>query len=529
MNRNPWVENLFRPLAIGGMIACIVLAIVDLARLFVPDWSGTYLVIGSVLTALEANYSYRLIRARRLRGADVLRFRGVELAMLFILLKIGSYVGNSWSRVLADIQTWLRQPQSLFAFENFLAFGLVFLSWRVSTQTIKDLERLNEPPEQNRRYVPPLETLTERFFWGGMALLIVAGITRIGIAALLNLSHPPVPGIVLNVLIYFLLGLVMLGHIHFTRLYRQWQTAGIQVAEGLAGRWIRYSLAFIGLATLAAFLLPTGYTVSLLDTASIILSTLIYVVALLFQIIMLAITLLLTPLMMLFGNKTISLPPLDVPSYAPLQESNSAAALGWFEILKSLLSWIVMLGMVSYVVRSYLHDHPELPEAVTTLKAFRALRNFLLALWRRLVGLAEAVNERIPRGLPLPLRRMRSKSAEAGFRFFRLGALSPRERVLYYYLSILRRAGRQGFPRYRSQTPHEYDAALEPHLPEAQQEMTLLTQAFVEARYSQHAVNRQQEKRVRADWQQVKAALRALQQTSNADELSNTEEKQAKS
>lgn len=526
MNRNPWVEHLFRPSAIGGMIACIVLSVVALARLFVPAWNGTYLVVGCVLIALEANYSYRLIRARRLQGAEMLRFRGVELAMLFILLKIGSYVGDSWSHVLADVQTWLRQPQSLLTLENFFAFGLVFLSWRVSTQTLKDLERINEPPEQNRRYVPPIETLTERFFWGGMALLIIAGITRIGIAALLNLSHPPVPGIVLNVLVYFLLGLVMLGHIHFTWLYQKWQTAEIRVAEGLAGRWIRYSLAFIGLATLAAFLLPTGYTVNLLDTASIILSILVYVVVLLFQLIMLIITLLLTPLIMLFGNKTTIPPPLDIPLYEPLQESGGGAALGWFEIVKSLLFWIVMLGMIFYVVRSYLHDHPELPEAVTTLKVFRALCNFLLALWRRLAGLAEAINERIPRGLSLQWIRMRSKPTEAGFRFFRLGALSPRERVLYYYLSTLHRAGRLGFPRHRSQTPHEYNVALEPHLPEAQQEMTLLTRAFVEARYSQHTVDRQQEKRVRAVWQQVKAALRALRQTSEAE--GGVDEKQPK-
>jgi hypothetical protein len=522
MNRSPWVEHLFRPLAIGGMIACIVLSAVELARLFVPDWNGTYLVVGCVLTALEANYSYRLIRARRLWGADALRFRGVELAILFILLKIGSYVGDSWTHALADIQTWLRQPQSMLDLENFFAFGLVFLSWRVSTQTFKDLERINEPPEQNRRYVPPIETLTERFFWGGTVLLIVTGITQIGIAALLNLSHPSMPGIVLNVLIYFLLGLVMLGHIHFTRLYQQWQTEGIQVAEGLAGRWIRYSLVFIGLATLAAFLLPTGYTVSLLDAVSIILSILVYVVVLLFQLIMLTITLLLTPLIMLFGNKTITPLPLDIPSHELLQESSSGAALGWFEIVKSLLFWIVTLGMIFYVVRSYLRDHPELSEAVTTLKAFRALRNFLLTLWRRLVRLAKAVNERIPRGLSLQLIRTRSKPTEVGFRFFRLGALSPRERILYYYLSILQRAGQQGFPRHRSQTPHEYDAALEPHLPEAQQEMTLLTQAFVEARYSQHTIDRKQEKRVRADWQQVKAALRAIQRTANADESSDT-------
>jgi hypothetical protein len=37
-----------------------------------------------------------------------------------------------------------------------------------------------------------------------------------------------------------------------------------------------------------------------------------------------------------------------------------------------------------------------------------------------------------------------------------------------------------------------------------------LTRAFVEARYSRHVVDSEQARRVRASWQQVKAALRTL-------------------
>ena len=80
MTRSPWVQNLFRPLAIGVMVGCIALSVVGLVRLFAPTWNGVYLVVGTVLAALEANYSYRLIRTRKVRGPDVLRFRAVEMA-----------------------------------------------------------------------------------------------------------------------------------------------------------------------------------------------------------------------------------------------------------------------------------------------------------------------------------------------------------------------------------------------------------------------------------------------------------------
>jgi hypothetical protein len=508
MNRNPWVENLCRPLVIGVMFGCIALSLVRLVRLLFPAWNGTYLVVGCVLAALEANYSYRLIGAMQLRGTDLLRFRAVELAIFFILLKIGSYIGDRWADVLADIQTWPRHPLNIIDPETTVAFILAFLSWWACTATVRDLERIGEPFAPHRYYVPPIESLTGRFFWGGAVLLIAAGITRVGIAALLDLSRPSVPGLVLNVLVYFLLGLVMLGQVHFTRLDRQWQTQEIKVAEELPGRWARYSLAFIGLAALLALLLPTGYTVGLLDVVGTIIYFLGYILTLLGLILMFILSLLLVPCALLFGTEHLTQrQPILRPPQVPQQPFDSAAP-SWFEILRSLLFWVATLGVVFYVVRSYLRDHPEMLQALTLLGPIRGLRHFLTALWRRLVGLAEAASERIPRRFSL--RRARPGSLKGPFRFFRLGALSPHERVLYYYLSILRRAEQQGFPRQRAQTPYEYEGALELHLPQAQQEVDLLTQAFVEARYSRHIFDREQARRVRAYWQRVKAALQAL-------------------
>jgi hypothetical protein len=313
---------------------------------------------------------------------------------------------------------------------------------------------------------------------------------------------------VLNVLVYFLLGLVMLGQAQFISLHTRWEMQRTKIADRLASRWVRYSLAFIGLAALLAFLLPTGYTMGLLDVVGTIMYILGYIFSLFAFILLFIFSLLLAPCAMLFGTERLTrrqpiLPPPQLPQQQP-----GGITPGWFEILRSLLFWAAALGMVFYVVRSYLRDHPEISQALTSLRPIRALRDFLIALWRRLLGLVEAASERIPRSLSL--RRARLRPLEAPFRFFRLGALSPRERVLYYYLSILRRADRLGLPRQRAQTPYEYEGTLDPHLPQAQQEMTLLTQDFVEARYSHHVFDREQARRVRTHWQQVKAALQTL-------------------
>jgi hypothetical protein len=508
-DRYPWLETLFRPLTIGVMFGCIALSLVELVRLFFPAWNGTYLVVACVLAALEANYSYRLIRARKLRGTDLLRFRIIEIASLLFLLIIGSYLGDSWAHVLSDIRSSPYHLERVLDAEIILAFFLIVISWHVSTQTTRDFERLHEPPSYYRYYVSPMESMTERFFWGGVVLLIAAGLTRIGIAQLLNLRRPSVPGLVLNVLVYFLLGLVMLSQVRFATLRKQWEAGETKVAEELPHRWVRYSLAFIGLAALLAFLLPTGYTLGLLEVIGYILAVVLTVLSLVATLIFWLFLLPFAWLLSLLGAEAGPARPFELPPRPFPVDSGGYAGPGWFQILRSLLFWVITLGIVFYVVRSYVRDHPELLERLAALGLVRALRRMWSALWGWLGGWGEIFREQMPRGWSLRLGR-RGGPSKKPFGFFRLGALSSRDRVLYYYLSVLHRAGQQGFPRRPAETPDEYRATLGPKLPEAQGEIDQLTRAFVEARYSRHTVEREDARRARASWQQVKAALRVL-------------------
>jgi len=514
-DHNPWLDNLFRPLVIGVMFGCIALSLVALVRLFFPAWNATYLVVGCVLAALEANYSYRLIRARKLRGTDWLRFRVIEIALLLLLLKIGSYLGESWGYVLSDIRSWPYQADRIFDIETMAAFILVMLSWYVSTQTTRDFERLHEPPSHDRYYVPPMDSLTGRFFWGGVVLLVAAGLTRIGLAQLLNLRRPSVPGLVLNVLVYFLLGLVMLGQVRFATLRKRWQAQETKIADELPRRWVRYSLALIGLAAFLAFLLPTGYTLGLLEVIGWVLAIILTVLSLVATLLFWLILLPFAWLMSLLGVESAPARPIQpLPRSFPSDPGN-AAGPGWLQILKSLVFWVVAVGIVIYVVRSYLRDHPELLENLAALGLVRALRGLWAALGHWLGGWGETLKGRLPRSWPLHLRR-RQASFRESFGYFRLGRLSPRAQVLYYYLSVLHRAAQQGLPRRPAQTPSEYRATLGPNLPEAYPEMDHLTQAFVEARYSRHPVEQEDASHVRASWQQVKAALRALKRRREA-------------
>jgi hypothetical protein len=517
--RDSWVESLFRPLVIGVMVGCVAWSLVQLALVFAPAWNPTYLVVGCVLAALEATFSYRLLSSPRMLGANVLRFRLAELALIFLFLKLGRYVSMSGEAVQVEIQNLPHDLTVLFDLETMAAFALALLCWSAATQTVVDLKRIADPPQRRPDYAPPVERLTGRFFSGGVVLLIATGLARLDEASkLLDLRRPSEGGLILNALVYFLLGLVMLGQARYAELRKGWQGQNAQISEKVAGRWARYSLCFIGLAALLALLLPTEFTLGLLnwmaDSLGLIGSIMAYIVSLILTILLLPIGWLfwLLSLLLSIGGEQRPPPQPQLPAFEPPQRPQGEGTMSWLEIVWPFVFWAVVLGVVFYFVRSYLRDRPELQEAIRSLRPLQALRRGWTALWQwlraRIGRLRQTVSERLPRVLKRPSAT--GGALRSPLRFFRLGALSPRQRVLYYYLSVLRRAGQQGYPRRRHQTPQEYQAVLEPNLPQSQEEMASLTEAFVEARYSAHEIGVEQDQQVRDKWKRVKAALRAL-------------------
>lgn len=514
LSQNPWLEHFFRPLLIGVMAVCLVMPLVELSRYFAPGWNSVYLLLACLLVPLEAHHSYRLMRSDWLLDAERFRFRTVELAAFFIVLKVTGYLGRSWPEVWADVQSWPTQPENLFDLGTLFAFGVVLIVWWGATATTDNLRELSRPIERHAVNQPSsLPDLMNRFYWGGIVLLILAGVARIGISELLNLERPSLPGLVLNVLVYFVLGLVMLGQARLIDLSRDWRSEGMPVAEQIPGRWVRYSLILIGLAAFLAFLLPTRYTLSLLDLVALVLSVVNFLLILIYFVL----TLPLAWLLSLFSGKAESPPtPAPTPTLSPLPPS-AGTDIGWLEVIRSLLFWGITLGLLIYVVRSYLGERSAWLRALAALGAARWLRRWWQALRRWWQGWTGGVDRHLRQWSHQLRGRLAGRGgAVAPFRFFRLGALSPRERLLYYYLSIVRRAGEQGIPRRRSETPYEYNATLESCLPDARLEMAQLTAAFVEARYSRHEVAPDEARRVQTCWQRVKRALQLLRRGETA-------------
>jgi hypothetical protein len=116
------------------------------------------------------------------------------------------------------------------------------------------------------------------------------------------------------------------------------------------------------------------------------------------------------------------------------------------------------------------------------------------------------VSERIK----LPGQAGKTNPFARGWNWFGLRRLSARERILQYYLNILKRVEKSGPVRQPQQTPYEYEPELGQTVPEAQTEVHTLTDIFVRARYSREGFDEEQVSLVKRQWQRIRQALRSL-------------------
>jgi len=307
--------------------------------------------------------------------------------------------------------------------------------------------------------------------------------------------------------VYFLLGFVLLGQVRLSLLTARWQEQGVRVPAELRGRWVRYSFIFLGLAALAAFALPTGYTTGALGFIG---TALVLFVAIAWTLVAIAASICLLPLgfliSMLTGGEQPVTPDIILPTPPPPQALVPQALPPWMEVARTVVVWALVIGMVLYVVVQFLRDRPELTRALRELALGRRLRQLWAAFRHRVSGLAAAA-----RATPLAAwlrERWRARGPLPPLRYFRLGSASPREQVMFYYLSLLRRARERGFGRKPSQTPREYEPLAAARLEEAAPEVVALTEAFEETRYSAHPVGQASARRAREAWGRIRAAMR---------------------
>lgn len=508
VNRDPWIDNFFRPLLIVTMIMCLNVSIVNLVRQLNPNWSGVYFLLAMLITTVEGIYAYRLSQRFRTSTDSRLRFRLAEAVTLIVLIKLMNLLQKPLAVAGAELQAIWEMPYLFFSTEFYISITLAFLAWAMATATIADFEDLYDPYIDNRL---TLQGLITRFFWGGIILVLISGITHViaqsGLESLADFRRPALGGVIFNVLIYFALGLILLSQINLTRLLVRWRLQDLTPPPDFTRIWARYGLVFLGLVMVIAFLLPTHYTLGFLRTAGLVLQVIIGVLAFLVQLLLILITIPVLWLLSLIGFETATTPP-PLPPPPPVAPPPSESGYPpWWELLRSLLFWLVALGVLGYFIKIYLEDHADTLQSLKQIRLVDRLLSFIAELWRSLRGWAKA-------GLALlPNREVSFKPPQPNLtgrvrNWLSLRQASTRQRILYYYLNLLTRAEQAGLHRRQSQTPYEYEPSLQESIPTVETEIHDVTDTFVRARYSPDEFSEQDVALIKQEWQRIKKALR---------------------
>jgi hypothetical protein len=508
------------------MLTCLVMAFVGLVSRIMPGWHGSHYVAFAFLASWAGIQAERLLRRRGPAYSGHFRYRAVEAVVILVLFKLMGYVPLGWDALWVDIRRW-GTDATIFLDEGFIIGGMGILClWVAAIAITKNLYLLEVHPSE----IPPdpgspnydrwtsapgqrvdrqevLHDVARLYFWGGAALLVFTGLTRFDIPILYHYTPPPLSGLVVNVMIYFALGLALISQAHFSIMQVSWRIRRIDVSPRLGTRWAWLAVSFLALIMALALILPTGYSVGLPQAIAFMVMAMIRVISFIGTWLLYLIALLLGSLLNALGLREEPMasqrpPPAQLPSLLPGSQGD-VSAFPLPELLKSVLFWGILLAIVGYSVYHFLRERRGLLPSLEGGLLGRLIA-WLRALWQG----TQSWPTRARKAIASRLSRKPDLEEPAGrWRVIRLSRLSPRQRVRYFYLSVLRRAARVGHAREPQQTPYEYGPALAKCLPEMASEVTTLTQAFVEARYSQRVQDEQEANVIKKIWQRVRATL----------------------
>ena len=518
------LEEGIRPLAIAGMLTCIAVSLAQFIATFSPEWPGRFFVILVFIVSLESIHSQRQLARLNLYPRDRLRYRFVEWVVILLAVRFGVYLRYGTERLLSDISHWTVNIGAFFDISFIINSILIVAFWalaRTLSTAVSELDPsalehmpfVTDPQHYLRATMPHqgrvdrqarLNRIVGIFLVGGVFLLVFAGLSRVDVRELVTLRHGRNSGLVLNALLYFLIGFLIISHARYTILRANWEIQNLPILDRIGRRWLFLVIFFLLLLGIISAMLPVGYSVGILETVSIVVQWIIYALLQFVFLLLFIISSIIGFLMGLFrGESTSSAPPMRRAVPPPPPSTVSAGPAPWWQVVRSLIFWTVLIGIIGYSLYHFMGYRG------LFLRELRlgSLVGWLGKLWYKLRSGTCRAGVRLREEIARRLAGRSRAPARAPWRFLSLRRLSPRDRVRYYYLSVVRRSAQQGFGRPPARTPLEYEETLRRELADVAEDVHALTEAFVEARYSAHDVAPQYARVLQGVWRQVRKAL----------------------
>jgi hypothetical protein len=494
------------------LCACLAIPASALAHTVVPGGYAAVLPVLAICVATDL-----LLLAPRLNRLGVLSkewllLNGSRWVFIIVLVKLLSYVGRDGALnvIISELPLLRRDVFAYFFTPAFLAALLVVgCVWFAARTLGEDLAALTEG-EREMIYDPEAyyrtdrnqlrQTMATHILGFGVFTALLAG----GVQALWRWSTrwdtrpTSLSAMLLNldVLVYFLIGLLLVGLTQLTMLRANWLWERTPISPNLLRRWAVYGVAFlIGLAGLA-LLVPTGNVSGLLPALNFLFALLFYAVQLVAILFVGLLQVLLAPLLWLMGQPAPAPPPLPPPPQQPLPRERLAETIPpppWLDTAQDVIFFTIIAIVLGYVLRYVLQQHSGLREAIAKLPFVLWLREIKLGLQRWWLGFGAELDllqrPNAPHAAKAPPKPNQKENAPD----WRSLHLPAREQVLHLYDELLRAARAHGLPRGHSQTPREFARAfvqgLQRVAPARIADVNTLTADFEQARYAAQPVS----------------------------------------
>lgn len=500
---------------VTGMMICFCISLVQLGERVNPAWQGGYLITLSILASLEAQFSQRRLLNQDI-STRVLIYRLAECGILIIGLRLVLYFLRGFGSFSKDLSLW-REDFLIHFFSGEFLYSLIVVGtvWGLSTFFSNQLFQLEGDEEILILEQENQTGLVRRSVRDTLVYSILfIGVLMTGITSALYFQQRSQSGAgaarigMIHLVIFFLLGLALLSLTQFSILRVRWVMDRFPFKSSLAIRWSVYSIGMIALIAFVSMLLPTNYSGNFLDFLNTLLSLLLWVIWAIVVVLTFPFLYIYSWIAKLFGKGDFEA-GLPAQEFLPKSPEQVQAVGGWAEWIKDLVFWLVFLGVVLFSIIYYIRQNQVVMARLRKVRWFYWIRNFFTQFLQGMRGVKKKIQEVIEiQTKKLQERRQKGKKQALGY--FSLRKLSPRQKVIFYYLAMVRRGGEVGLSRRPAQTPDEYAQRLINQIPDLDVDIQQMTREFNEARYSEHPIVADHATLIQKTWDRIRANFRRI-------------------
>lgn len=493
------------------------------------------------LISLEGVYTTLWLNHPNRRQFNRLAYRAAEFLVFLLILRLYTWLTADSLPALDQLTGYLRFPWLLVADGYFVISAiLLLLTW---VRAISAADAFNDlaideaevyyftlpRSEQDANLKPAFSNRMEivaglfhQWLWGGVMLAMataVAGVdTRsisISTESLISLQRLALPpALVWSLFVYFVAGLLLLSQARLGALNARWLHEGASKSPEIERSWHRMTTWLLLAMAIIALFLPLGSTFAIGRVLAFMVSFIVQIFVFLTYLLTILLTMLFAPLTEQPLPEMTLTPSPSPPPPTPAPTPMPPVTLPPNETAQMLISsafWAVAIVMSIMAISFFLRDRGFRVNAGLFAKTGRGFLAWLRSLWRDVADYAGDFAQSARSRWQTAVKSDETTPPPSPWRFIRVNALSPRDQIRYFYLSTVKRAAEQGQPRHPDETPLEFADDLKTGWPDAETEIEELTEAFLRARYSREAIEKEDVSPVKQQWRQVKNRLRRRQ------------------